>query len=305
MVNLDLYRVFCKVAKCGSLTKAAEELFISQPAVSQAIKQLENQLNVTLFNRTHKGMELSANGGALIIRNVEKALELLDEAENKLIALKKTATGTIRIGASDTIFEYFLADKIVAYHEKFPVVKFELLPEVSPKTVEQLKSNKCDIGFLNLPIQEDDDVVISSKVMYLNDVFIAGQQFPELRGRTLQLRELEEYPLLLMEQGTSARKALANFSQSNGVNLRPAIEVGSWDLMKRLVASGMGIGCIPQEYAQEELVEKETVFALTTDPPLPVRSVGMALPKGVPVPYALREFIRLFDAEGEETALVY
>lgn len=299
MVNLDLYRVFCKVAKCGSLTKAAEELYISQPAVSQAIKQLESQLGTTLFNRTHKGMELSVHGGAQIIREVEEALELLDEAENKLMELKNTATGVIRIGASDTIFEYFLAGKLVEYHEKFPAVKFELLSDISPKTVEQLKTNKCDIGFLNLPIREDDGIVISSNVMYLNDVFVANEHFSELKNKVVPLRELEKYPLLLMDPSTVARRAITNFAKSMGVDFRPDIEVSSWDLMKRLAKKGMGIGCIPREYAERELVEKQSLFEVRTDPALPVRSVGMALPKGVPVPYALREFIKLFDEKKE------
>ena len=104
MVNIELYRVFYTVAKCGSLTKAADELFISQPAVSQAIKQLESQLGTSLFNRTHRGMELSVQGGKLIFKQVEEALALLDAAENKLIELKTTASGTIRVGATDSIF---------------------------------------------------------------------------------------------------------------------------------------------------------------------------------------------------------
>ncbi len=78
MVNLELYRVFYTVARCGSLTKAAEELFISQPAVSQAIKQLENQLGTALFNRTHKGMELTAQGGEVVFHDIERALQLLN-----------------------------------------------------------------------------------------------------------------------------------------------------------------------------------------------------------------------------------
>ena len=84
MVNLDLYRVFYTVAKRGSLTKAAEELYISQPAVSQSIRQLENQLGVSLFNRTHRGMELSDQGGKMIFSKVEQALKLFTEAENKI-----------------------------------------------------------------------------------------------------------------------------------------------------------------------------------------------------------------------------
>ena len=134
MVNLELYRVFYTVAKCGSLTRAAEELYISQPAVSQSVKQLESQLGVSLFNRTHRGMELSAQGGKAIFAKVEQALRLFSEAETIITQINTQATGTIRIGASDTIFEYLLADKIVEFHEKFPAVKIELLSDVTPRT---------------------------------------------------------------------------------------------------------------------------------------------------------------------------
>ena len=113
MVNLELYKVFYTVAKCGSLTKAAEELYISQPAVSQSIKQLETQLGVSLFNRTHRGMELSAQGGKVIFHKVEEALGLFNEAQLMLSQINSSATGTIRIGASDTIFEYVLADTLL------------------------------------------------------------------------------------------------------------------------------------------------------------------------------------------------
>ena len=139
MVNLELYRVFYTVAKCGSLTRAAEELYISQPAVSRSIKQLETQLGVSLFTRTHRGMQLSANGGKIIFEEVERALKLLSDAQNRISEMKTSATGTIRIGASDTIFEYFLADKIVEFNERFPAVKIELLADVTPQTIEKLK----------------------------------------------------------------------------------------------------------------------------------------------------------------------
>ena len=180
MVNLELYRVFYTVARCGSLTKAAEELYISQPAVSQAIKQLETQLGTPLFNRLHKGMELSKQGGELIYGDVEKALRLLGGVEDKLSELKQSATGTLRIGASETIFQYILADKIVAYHNLYPQVKIELISDVSPRIIEFLKTDRCDVGFLNLPIEADEGIVLADSVALLNDVFLAGNAFAEL-----------------------------------------------------------------------------------------------------------------------------
>ena len=293
MVNLDLYRVFYTVAKCGSLTRAAEELYISQPAVSQSIKQLENQLGVTLFKRTHRGMELSENGGKLIFKEVERALELFNEAENRIEQTKQDATGTIRIGASDTIFEYFLADKIVDYHGKFPAVKIELMADFTPDTIEKLKANKCDVAFVNLPIEVDSELNLEENCARLNDIFIAGSAFEELSKGTFSLEKLKKYPLIVMDKNTVARRSLEAFLRSVGVELSPAIEVGSWDLMKRLVARGMGVGVIPRQYALREMHAGE-LFEVQTDPVLPVRSIGMLLPKNQPVSYALHSFIEYF-----------
>ena len=290
MVNLDLYRVFYTVAKSGSLTKAAEELYISQPAVSRSIKQLETQLGVSLFTRTHRGMTLSAQGGKVIFAEVERALNLLNEAENRIEEMKTSATGTVRIGASDTIFEYFLADKIVDFHERFPSVKIELIADFTPDTIEKLKLDKIDVAFVNLPITPQPELKLYGNCMRLNDVFVVSEKYKELAQRPIPLTELKKYPLILMEKGTIARRTLDTFLGSLGVDLQPSIEVGSWDLMKRLVHRGMGVGLIPREYAVRRLEEK-TLFEVKTDPALPVRSVGMLLKKNAPVSYALHSFL--------------
>lgn len=293
MVNLELYRVFYTVAKCGSLTKAAQELYISQPAVSQAIRQLENQLGTTLFNRVHKGMELTKQGGDLVFEDVSRALQLLDGVESRLSELKKSAKGTLRIGASETIFQYILADKLVKYHALYPDVKFELLSDVSPITIEQLKTDRCDVGFLNFPIPEDEGIVVRQTITLLNDVFIGGKGFERFRGRQVPLWELQKEPLLLMEPHTVARSAVDHFCTSLGIRFRPAIEVDSWGFMKKLVAEGMGIGCIPREYMQPEAGDG-SIFEIEVSPTMPSRSVGVALPKNTSISYALRAFLELF-----------
>lgn len=291
MVNLELYRVFYTVAKCGSLTRAAEELYISQPAVSQSIKQLETQLGVRLFNRTHRGMELSALGGKLIFPEVERALGLLNAAESRVAEMQTAATGLIRIGASDTIFEYFLADKIVDFHEKYPAVKIELLADFTPDTIEKLKANRCDVAFVNLPIAVDPELTLHGNCMRLNDIFIVGEKYKDLANDpTMSLSKLKEYPLIMMDKNTVARRSLDNFLGAHGVELTPSIEVGGWDLMKRLVLRGMGIGVIPREYADRRLASGE-LFEIKTDPALPTRSVGMLLPKNATASYALHSFI--------------
>jgi DNA-binding transcriptional LysR family regulator len=285
--------VFYTVAKCGSLTRAAEELYISQPAVSQSIKQLENQLGVPLFDRRHRGMELSAQGGKIIFEEVEKALELLQAAENRLSEIQSSAVGTIRIGASDTIFEYFLSDKIVDFHERFPDVKIELMADFTPDTIEKLKANRCDVAFVNLPITVDEELELEGNCMRLNDVFVTGEKYKDLATKPISLSDLKKYPLILMDKNTVARRSLDTFLGSVGVELQAAIEVGSWDLMKRLVRRGMGIGVIPREYAQGALADG-SLFEVKTDPVLPARSIGMLLPKNQSISYALHTFIQYF-----------
>ena len=293
MIDFELYKLFYTVAKYGSLSKAAEELFISQPAASQSIKRLEELLDTPLFNRMHHGMELSAQGGKIIFDDVEQAIKLLYGVEQKLAALKQNATGTIRIGASETIFQYILSEKIVKYNKLFSQVKIELISDVSPKIFALMKKNECDIGFVNLPIADDEDIVIDQSIVFLNDIFIGGERFSELKGKELSVRDLQKYPLLLMEEHTVSRESVNNYGVSHGVNFKPAVEVNSWGFMKKLVIDGMGIGCIPREYALNWLKEG-SLFELNVIPSLPVRSVGMALPKNVNMTFALQSFINLF-----------
>ncbi|MFQ7036376.1 MAG: LysR family transcriptional regulator [Candidatus Borkfalkia sp.] len=290
MVNLELYRVFYTVAKCGSLTRAAEELFISQPAVSQAIKQLEGQLDTPLFNRTHRGMELSEQGGKQIFDIVERALGQLETAENKLKEINQTATGTIRISASDTIFSYVLIDKIAEYHAKFPSVKLNLVNCITTETLDLLKNNKCDIAFLNLPI-EDRDINLTSVVMPL-------QYFRRRRNRTFWKQPLNSvsYPL---DAGRACAPRRSFSFPFDRVHLHPEIECGSLELLIQLAKNGVGIACAPREYVRRELNEEKSLVEIRTDPPLPARAVGIAFPKNQPLSYAVKEFFKMFNEEGK------
>ena len=294
MVNLELYRVFYVVAKCGSLTKAAEELYISQPAVSQAIKQLETQLGGKLFNRTHKGMELSETGGKQIFATVEKALKLFDDAESKYAELKDSATGVVRICASDTVSTHFLLPYIKEYHEKYPNVNLILQNGTSSETIEMLKNNKGDIGFVNLPI-DDTDINLSNTVMQLHDTFVCSEKFKELTEDVVDLKRLQDYPLLMLELSTATRQAIVGFAHSQGIHLHPEIELASLELMTMLAKNGIGIACIPREFVSHELFEEKSLMEIKTNPALPTRAIGLALPKNATLTFAVKEFLKIIS----------
>ena len=293
MVNLELYRVFYTVAKCGSLTKAAEELYISQPAVSQAIKQLETQLGGKLFNRTHRGMELSEVGGKQIFATVEKALKLFDDAESKYAELKDTATGIVRICASDTVSTHFLLPIIKKYHDKYPDVNLVLQNCTSSETADMLKNNKGDIGFVNLPL-DDSDINLSDTVMQLHDTFVASEKFSELFDGVVELKRLQDYPLLMLELATATRQAIVSFAHSQGIHLHPEIELASLELMTELAKNGIGIACIPKEFVKHEL-EEGSLKEIVTNPSLPTRAIGLALPKDKALTFAVKEFIKMVN----------
>ena len=297
MVNLELYRVFYTVAKCGSLTKAAEELYISQPAVSQAIKQLETQLGGKLFNRTHKGMELSETGGKQIYPIVEQALKLFASAESKYAEFKDTATGVVRICASDTVATHFLLPFIKEYHQKYPDVNLILQNGTSSETIELLKNNKGDIGFVNLPI-DDSDINLSNTVMQLHDTFVASEKFVELMNGKVDLKRLQDYPLLMLELSTATRQAIVSFAHSQGVHLHPEIELASLELMTELAKNGIGIACIPREFVSHEL-EEGSLKEIVTSPALPTRAIGLALPKNDDLTFAVKEFIKMVNGNKE------
>lgn len=298
MVNLELYRVFYTVAKCGSLTKAGEELYISQPAVSQAIKQLENQLGGQLFNRTHKGMQLSKNGEK-IFELVEQALKLLNQAEKTFSTLTEMATGELTICASDTISTHFLMPFIKKYHEKFPEVKLVLQNGTTSQTIENLKNKKGDVGFVNLPIN-DEQIELISSVMCLHDIFVASEKFSDLSQGEVDLKKLQEYPLLMLELPTVTGQAVSSFASSIGIKLNPEIELASIELMISMAKNGLGIACVPKEFVSRELFSEKSLFEIKTKPAIPNRSVGLVVNKDEDLSYIVKEFIKLIQESNEE-----
>jgi LysR family cyn operon transcriptional activator len=288
MVNLELYRVFYTVAKFGSLTRAAESLYISQPAVSQSIKQLEGQLGGRLFVRTPKGMKLTEEG-AIMLDYVERAMQLLLAAENKFSEIKGITVSTLKIGASDTLCKHFLLKYIEAFHAKYPQINIEVYNRTTPQTIALVKSKMVDIGFVNLPVK-DDALNIIEPCMHLNDIFIYSEKFMPRTGEVVPLKKLENYPLLLLEPTSNTRKSIMDFTDTLGIKLNADIELGSIDLVIDFAKSGLGIGCVPREYVEKELQSNE-LFELKTQPTLPVRGIGIITLKNAPLNFVIKQLI--------------
>lgn len=294
MVDLDLYRVFYTVAKCGSLTKAAEELYISQPAVSQAIKQLESQLGGKLFNRVSRGMELTETGGKQMFDIVEQALKMLDSAEDRFRERRNIATGQIRIAAADTIVTHFLMRYIKKYHEIYPNVNIIFKNSTTKEALDMIKSNKADIGMVNLPIY-DKDIIMTGQTGIIEDIFVASDKYKELFDKNLSLRDLPDYPVLMLDGTTSTTKEINDFFDSMSIKIVPEFEAGSIELLIEMAKNGLGIACVPRRYVLDELAKKELREVKVT-PSLPLRATGVIIRGEIEEhSFAVKEFIKVLD----------
>jgi DNA-binding transcriptional LysR family regulator len=128
--------------------------------------------------------------------------------------------------------------------------------------------------------------------MQLHDTFVASDRFSELTGEVIDLKRLQDYPLLMLELSTATRQAIVSFAHSHGIHLHPEIELASLELMTELAKNGIGIACIPREFVRHE-IESGTLKEIKTSPSLPTRAIGLALPKDVELTFAVKEFLAL------------
>ena len=269
--NMEHYRVFYYVAKCKSISLAAENLYISQPAVSQSIKLLEQSLNCKLFFRTAKGVTLTPEGEK-IYPYVEDGYEKIEEGEKKLADMLNFESGEIRIGASDMTLQYFLLPFLENFHKKYPKIKIKVSNAPTPETVQSMKAGKIDFGVVSSPVFETEGLKIST-VGEVQDVFVAGERFIDLKGKTIPLTDLEKYPIISLEKNTSStRRGIDKFMSDNGVELSPEIELATSGLIVRFAERNLGIGVVSYCFAEESIKEGK-LFKLNLNKEMPAREI--------------------------------
>lgn len=294
--DLDLYSIFCTVARCGSLSHAARELYVSQPAISQSMHRLEYMLGCTLFTRNSRGISLTSEG-RMLYSYADKAVSLIRAAEDKLNRMRTLKSGGLMIGASDTLCQYFLLPYLEKFHTIFPDVQLQVTNRTTPETVELLKIGKVDIALVNLPV--DDNALSMRDVLRVHDVFVASERFAHLKGRPVSFSELAHEPLVLLEQASNSRKYLDDFASVCGVTLHPEIELGAHSLLVEFAKIGLGIACVTYEFAAEAIDSGE-LFEVELDTPMPSRSIGLISLEGVPLSAAADKFISIVLGKEDE-----
>lgn len=286
-IKIELYKIFNIVAGEKSFSKAAAKLFMTQSAVSQAIKNLENTLDTVLFIRSPKGIELT-EAGTILYRYTSSAMEILETSILRLDALKNLEEGELKIGASDSITSHFLLQYLESFHKIYPNVKIKIINRVTNKTIELLKSGKIDIAFINMPIEIDNIEVI--KCIDIHDTFVAGNGFKNYKNKVFTREEISKLPLILLEKKSNSRMFVENCFIESGLNLTASIELGAHDLLLELAKINLGISCVTKEFAKDYLNNND-LFELKQKEPLPKRAIGLCYSKALPITPTMQKFM--------------
>ena len=288
-INYELYKVFYHVATTLNFSEASKQLFISQSAVSQSIKTLERKLDQTLFIRSTKRVQLTPEG-EILFRHIEPAMNLIQKGEAQLLDAASTG-GQIRIGASDTICRYFLVPYLEKFHKAFPNVHIKVINQTSLRCTELLKNGLVDLIVVNYPNASLNNVSASVKIKTFHDVFIAGNNYSELKDEKLSLSDLMNYPLLMLDKNSTTNEFLHRLFQQHELDLVPEIELTSNDLLIDLARIGLGIAFLPDYCVSEN---QDEIFVLDIDEEMPERSLVIAYNEQIPLSKAAQEFMNYF-----------
>ena len=272
--NLEHYKCFYYVAKLGSITKAAEALFISQPAASRSIQHLEENLGILLFQRKSHGMELTADGRALFT-HVEAAFEHLISGEKELTRSAETRKATIRIAATETPLYQLLLPKIEGFQQDHPNVYFQISGGSSEETISLLRNNRADFVLAVSPLENAPDLQILEGPFF-RDILVAGPAFSHLAKDGLTAERLSAQPVIAVKKGTSARRHLDTWFQRQGCLFSPTVSVQTSSMILPCVLQNLGIGILPESFAAEALKQGQ-VIKISQDVPFPPRRICIIL----------------------------
>ena len=289
ITKLDLYKVFWQVAKSNSFSKAAKKLYMTQPAVSQSIMQLESELDIRLFHRNSKGVSLTIEGRELY-EYVNSAINLIDLGEEKLLSFKNLEFGELKIGVGDTISRYFLLSYLEKFHNLYTNIKFKIINGTTLELCSRLKAGEIDIAICNFPIYEEN--FIMKPIMKINDIFVCGNLYREKIKRKQSFEEISKYPLILLERESNSRKYIEKFLNSKGISIYPEFELGSHDLLLEFAKINLGIACVTEEFSKE-YIDKGVLHKVETIEDIPSREIGICYLKSVPLSQAASKFLEI------------
>lgn len=292
--TLDLYHIFYTVAKQGNISRAANELYISQPAISKAIKRLEDSLSVPLFYRNSRGVTLT-DEGALLYEQVQIAFEAIDKGEEVVKRIKQLGIGSLRIGVSTTLCKYLLLSYLKEFVEKFPHMKITIQCQSTFDTVKLLEEGKIDIGLIGKPKHLKH--LVFYPIASIQDTFVTTQAYYEnlkVRSGLDNMDIFKEGNIMLLNEENITRRYIEDYFKSEGIQVHQVLEVSNMDLLIEFAKIGIGIACVIKEFVRNELADG-FLMELPILKAIPKREVGFAYRSTGLKTKAMKEFIAFYQ----------
>ena len=289
--NLSQYRIFYEVARAGNISKAAKELYISQPAISKSISKLEDNLGVSLFTRNSRGVQLTREG-ELLFGHTRTAFEALGEGERELKRIQEFNLGHIRIGGSNTLCRFIMLPYLKHFIELYPHIKFSIETQSSTHTMTMLEQERIDIGLVAAPrpVKGIDFL----PVMDIEDIFVATPTYLE----HLKFREGQDTDvfhsgnIMLLDRNNITRHYIEDYMAQNQIQVNNLLEVTTMDLLIEFARIGLGIACVIKEFVKSDL-ESGRLIQLHAGVPINKRTIGFVYPANRSSK-ALETFIEFF-----------
>lgn len=272
--NLNYYKAFYMVAKYKNISKAADALFISQPAISKSLSRLEENLGCTLFSRTSRGVSLTADGEILYER-IREAFAAIEAGEEELRHRTELGIGQLRIGVSTTLCKYILLPYLQNFIRQHPHIRITIECQSTLHTVELLESGQIDIGLIGVP--KHHGTLTFQPLKKIQDTFVATQSYLD----NLSIREHTDSDLflsatlMLLDEENITRQYINDYFYRNQIKTNQILEVSSMDLLIEFAKIGIGAACVIREFVEQELKES-TLIEIPMAEPIESRSIGFA-----------------------------
>ncbi|KHD86760.1 LysR family transcriptional regulator [Bacillus ginsengihumi] len=286
-MDIQHLQYFVSVAIHGSFTKAAQELYVSQPTISKMIKNIEDELGIQLFDRSGKQVELTDVGKVIFIQaqNTLKSFQQLKDEINDVINLKK---GTIRIGLPPMIGSRYFPYVINEFHKMYPNIKIQLIEEVTKKVVHDVENGKLDLGAVVLPVNNE----LVHHFSFVRDrlVLLLHPTHPLAKEEKVALDQIKDEDFIFFHKDFMLHDQIIHECMRVGFMPKIAYESAQWDLISGLVAANLGVALLPSSICKAFNTDRVTFVELTK--PFIPWNLALIWPKDQYLSFATKEWIR-------------
>ena len=286
--QLEMFRA---VAEEGTFTRAAERLHVSQSAITRQLQLLEYELGTLLLRRTHHGVVLTPDGEILLTTAHRITSEIID-AVSQISGARELQRGVLSLGGGMTVALYVFPKLLKKFRSMYKNVELKVTTGEADSLLRLLRTRQIDLALLTLPIVGPDLEV--QPVLKEEMVVIAARNHPLGREHTVDAQKLAQYPFVLFESGSNTRKVIDDFFLEHGIAVNVVMQTENVEIIKAMVASGLGISFLPYAAIAGELRTGRFAWVRVRGRKL-YRETGWVYMKSEYVPRAVTEVLRVFD----------